>query len=1228
MNMSINIQIRVEFLTLVFLLAASAGAVDWKHEIVFPDEPYASGGISSGDSGWVKFTIKLDDPNTVYFQDSRRYVLHYDFATDVLDPFVGMSAAAYYSVTLYEQGQQVALGTVILPPMSGYPSEPDFDEYGIQFVRQDPYTKEQIRDVFEIVKASVIAEPGVEVFYFPTYEQVEVAQANREWFESEGIPISSTSRWATGNACYSEGWTLGELKFIEADQIDQAYQSGLLKPQHILLTDAVPAEIPYVAGVISLSPSTPSSHVAILANTYAVPFVHMAVVEDANEAQQLVGRTVAFSAYDDGLGAYDVRLIDVEYTLSAEQIAEILELKKPPMLDISPIAHYGAYGVNTDNLLPKDVNNCGGKAANFGILRNSIPDDSPVAMGFSFDLWSDFLEQTIVPRKSIVIQPGQCRLFWADDDEEQGPTHTDFKLDNDGEYVGLYDRDGRTLIDGLAFGPQSDDTSYGRRPDGNDNWVHFFFSTATPGWPNSTGGGGPQEGLFINEFMADNEYTIEDPNEPGEYPDWIEIYNAGPNAVDLGGMYLTDDLNDTTKWMIPFEIRGGTLRKEIAIRLSPYTYPPSDMAALAADLAAVRTLFKDTSISTFTPLQMLNIQSTLLDPQYGFDINSNMRFRSSTNVEDSEQFTGAGLYSSYSGCLADEFDADDDGPCACDPCQPNERGIFRAIRKVFAGFYNDNAFLERVRHDVNESQVGMAMLVHHSFPDEIELANGVATLDKRGSGANMYITLVTQNGAVSVTNPQGGSIPEEVSVRIYGSGNVGSPRLIRSSNLVPLGETVMEWDNDYSDLADLLIDVSDEFRNVTGKTEYVLDLEYKKVAPGGAVMPAGGLVIKQVRQIPQPDDTPSITPFLINEPIQLCIFPGELKFKDGTDVFADHRLKSRWTIETKSLWLSGENLAESFYAQAQIEYLDGHSVRTISEQLPLMPSAYHSFDGADANDGCLIPDLENARTYELQTRNIPILVSPAQNPLLRLRDLGSYPFMLDEPRFKVLGLRVEYDRPVRSWYQHVWPDDPPSGTRATLTNQLTLWRCPEPDGDDVLQQRYSESEGVSIETEFYWPPPPDGFPDWNYHTAPLVRWVQTVIEGYTSEPIVLEGYYSQTYRPEHHNLSEHFLFEPRLEPSISQTVLDELAAQDIRLIHLIVDNWAAESNITTHGFQFIPADLDDEPGVTFSDFCLFAERWLDSDCGACGGADLTGDGRVRGVDLQQFADNWMGRAAP
>jgi len=55
--------------------------------------------------------------------------------------------------------------------------------------------------------------------------------------------------------------------------------------------------------------------------------------------------------------------------------------------------------------------------------------------------------------------------------------------------------------------------------------------------------------LTINEFMAKNESLIQDPN--GDYDDWIEIYNCGDSAVDIAGMYLTDNLSFPAKWQVP-----------------------------------------------------------------------------------------------------------------------------------------------------------------------------------------------------------------------------------------------------------------------------------------------------------------------------------------------------------------------------------------------------------------------------------------------------------------------------------------------------------------------------------------------------------------------------------------------------------------------------------------------------------------------------------------------------
>ncbi len=80
------------------------------------------------------------------------------------------------------------------------------------------------------------------------------------------------------------------------------------------------------------------------------------------------------------------------------------------------------------------------------------------------------------------IQPGGFLVVWADDAPAQGTLHLKFKLDQDGEYVGLFDKNGRT-VDGLKFGTQHGNISYGRSPDGGTTWKEF--STPTPGRSNN-----------------------------------------------------------------------------------------------------------------------------------------------------------------------------------------------------------------------------------------------------------------------------------------------------------------------------------------------------------------------------------------------------------------------------------------------------------------------------------------------------------------------------------------------------------------------------------------------------------------------------------------------------------------------------------------------------------------------------------------------------------------------
>ena len=134
-------------------------------------------------------------------------------------------------------------------------------------------------------------------------------------------------------------------------------------------------------------------------------------------------------------------------------------------------------------------------------------------------------------------------VLWADNQEEQGVLHLDFKLRRNGEQIGLVSFNGTDYIDSLTYGEQYSNSSISRYPDGNDTWVY------PPPTPGSTNTLPVISGLYINEFSASNTNIIAD--EHGEYDDWIEIYNSTAIPVDIGGLFITDSLDYPTKYRIP-----------------------------------------------------------------------------------------------------------------------------------------------------------------------------------------------------------------------------------------------------------------------------------------------------------------------------------------------------------------------------------------------------------------------------------------------------------------------------------------------------------------------------------------------------------------------------------------------------------------------------------------------------------------------------------------------------
>lgn len=70
----------------------------------------------------------------------------------------------------------------------------------------------------------------------------------------------------------------------------------------------------------------------------------------------------------------------------------------------------------------------------------------------------------------------------------------------------------------------------------------------------------PLPNLVINEFMAYNTTCCPDKDSgTDEFDDWIEIFNAGSQPVNLTGMYVSDNRFNPFKYKIPEDVAGNSI---------------------------------------------------------------------------------------------------------------------------------------------------------------------------------------------------------------------------------------------------------------------------------------------------------------------------------------------------------------------------------------------------------------------------------------------------------------------------------------------------------------------------------------------------------------------------------------------------------------------------------------------------------------------------------------------
>ncbi len=182
--------------------------------------------------------------------------------------------------------------------------------------------------------------------------------------------------------------------------------------------------------------------------------------------------------------------------------------------------------------------------------------DTPINMGgmyfsdnskkpLKFQIPSGFARQT-------TIQPGHFKLFWFDEEPDEGPLHVSMKLSRKGENLILTHSDGKTLIDSVHFGSQENDVSYGRDPAEPTRWI--YMRNTSPLQPNDA----KDSAIGISSHPA---FSLQE----GFYESPVRLQLTGPEGSTL--FYTLNgadpDEDNRIKYEKPLLIQTNTIVRAI-----------------------------------------------------------------------------------------------------------------------------------------------------------------------------------------------------------------------------------------------------------------------------------------------------------------------------------------------------------------------------------------------------------------------------------------------------------------------------------------------------------------------------------------------------------------------------------------------------------------------------------------------------------------------------------------
>jgi hypothetical protein len=337
----------------------------------------------------------------------------------------------------------------------------------------------------------------------------------------------------------------------------------------------------------------------------------------------------------------------------------------------------------------------------------------------------------------------------------------------------------------------------------------------------------------------------------------------GPKAANLGELFrLLPAPNRAAGFGVPFHfhrelLRATGLQAAIDMVLGDARLP-TDAGFRRTALAELREVIEGASV----PAALLGELRAPAQAAFGAGYATlPLRFRSSSNVEDGELGSGAGLHDSARGCFADDDDGDQLGPSAClAPAEKaalevelgrrqaewrehperswlpeiiddltsdltRERTVARALKKVYASLWNERAFEEREYYRMDHRGAFMGLAVNGSFVRERLDAVAVTSVPS-SSGTPLYRVVSQKDGQPVVRPPDPTLVAETLVFRRDAGDRPTDVQILVPSSLSaqPLWPAAR-----LAELGGLLFAVQDHFAAVVypGRPQLSLDLEIK-----------------------------------------------------------------------------------------------------------------------------------------------------------------------------------------------------------------------------------------------------------------------------------------------------------------------------------------------------------------------------------------------------------------